>query len=63
VLRWHIQRGDVVFPKTVHRARLEENAALFDFALSDDDWAAVDGLNRDARMGPDPDLFNWNPMG
>jgi 2,5-diketo-D-gluconate reductase A len=63
VLRWHIQRGDVVFPKTVHRARLEENAALFDFALSDDDMAAVDGLNRDERIGPDPDQFNWIPKG
>jgi 2,5-diketo-D-gluconate reductase A len=63
VLRWHIQRGDIVFPKTVHRARLEENAALFDFALSDDDMAAVDGLNRDERIGPDPDQFNWIPKG
>jgi 2,5-diketo-D-gluconate reductase A len=63
VLRWHIQRGDIVFPKTVHRARLEENFALFDFALSDEDMAAVDGLNRDERIGPDPDQFNWIPKG
>lgn len=60
-LRWHIQRGDIVFPKTVTRRRMEENFALFDFALSDDDMAAIDGLNRDERRGPDPDQFNWVP--
>ena len=60
-LRWHIQRGDIVFPKTVSRQRLEENFALFDFELSDDDMAEIDGLNRDERTGPDPDQFNWVP--
>jgi 2,5-diketo-D-gluconate reductase A len=58
-LRWHIQRGDIVFPKTVHRARLEENFALFDFALRAEDMDAITGLNRDERIGPDPDTFNW----
>lgn len=58
-LRWHIQRGDIVFPKTVHRARLEENLALFDFALGAEDMDAITGLNRDERIGPDPDTFNW----
>ena len=60
-LRWHIQRGDIVFPKTVTRRRLEENFDLFDFELTDDDMAAIDGLNRDERRGPDPDQFNWVP--
>jgi 2,5-diketo-D-gluconate reductase A len=58
VLRWHIQRGDVVFPKSVTRSRVEENFALFDFELSDEDMSAVSGLNRDERTGPDPDKFN-----
>ena len=60
-LRWHIQRGDVVFPKSVTRSRIEENFALFDFALSADDMDAITGLNRDERIGPDPDQWNWIP--
>lgn len=60
-LRWHIQRGDIVFPKSVTRSRVEENFALFDFELSANDVAAIDGLNRDERRGPDPDTFNWVP--
>jgi 2,5-diketo-D-gluconate reductase A len=60
-LRWHIQRGDIVFPKSVTRSRVEENFALFDFELTNDDIAAIAGLNRDERTGPDPDTFNWVP--
>ncbi len=60
-LRWHIQRGDVVFPKSVTRSRVEENFALFDFELGDDDMDAITGLNRDERIGPDPDQWNWIP--
>jgi 2,5-diketo-D-gluconate reductase A len=60
-LRWHIQRGDIVFPKSVTRARVEENFRVFDFALTDDDIAAISALNRDERTGPDPDTFNWIP--
>ena len=60
-LRWHIQRGDIVFPKSVTRSRVEENFALFDFELTGDDLAAISGLNRDERTGPDPDTFNWVP--
>jgi 2,5-diketo-D-gluconate reductase A len=61
VLRWHIQRGDVVFPKSVTRERIEENLALFDFELGTDDMAAVTGLDRGERTGPDPDTFNYIP--
>ncbi|NQX28815.1 aldo/keto reductase [Microbacteriaceae bacterium VKM Ac-2854] len=61
VLRWHIQRGDVVFPKSVTRERVEENFALFDFELDEESMAAIDGLNRDHRTGPDPDTFNYVP--
>ncbi len=60
-LRWHIQRGDIVFPKSVTRSRVEENFRLFDFELSDDDMVAIDRLNRDERTGPDPDTFNHVP--
>ncbi|MYR08896.1 aldo/keto reductase [Gordonia sp. SID5947] len=60
-LRWHIQRGDIVFPKSVTRSRVEENFALFDFELSVEDVAAIDGLNKDRRRGPDPDEFNYIP--
>ncbi|NDK89464.1 aldo/keto reductase [Gordonia desulfuricans] len=60
-LRWHIQRGDIVFPKSVTRSRVEENFALFDFELSAEQIAAIDALNKDKRRGPDPDTFNWVP--
>ena len=63
VLRWHVQRGDVVFPKTAKRDRMVENLALFDFALADGDMSAISALNRDERTGPDPDTFNWMPKG
>ncbi|MBM9510152.1 aldo/keto reductase [Actinacidiphila acididurans] len=60
-LRWHLQRGDIVFPKSVTRARVEENFRLFDFELTEQDMAAITALNRDERTGPDPDTFNWIP--
>ncbi|GAB92860.1 aldo/keto reductase [Gordonia rhizosphera] len=60
-LRWHIQRGDIVFPKSVTRSRVEENFDIFDFELSVEDVAAIDGLNRNYRTGPDPDEFNFIP--
>jgi 2,5-diketo-D-gluconate reductase A len=59
VLRWHLQRGDVVIPKASSRDRIAENGNLFDFALSDDDMAAITGLDRDERTGSaDPDTFD-----
>ncbi len=57
-LRWHIQRGDIVFPKSVTRSRVEENFAIFDFELSDDDMDEITSLNRDQRNGLDPDTNN-----
>ena len=60
-LRWHLQRGDIVFPKSVTRSRIEENFALFDFELSDVDLADISGLNRDERTGPNPDTFDYVP--
>ncbi|PRY40194.1 2,5-diketo-D-gluconate reductase A [Geodermatophilus tzadiensis] len=61
VLRWHVQRGDVVFPKSVTRSRVEENFALFDFELDTGDMAALTGLDRGERTGPDPDTFDYVP--
>lgn len=60
-LRWHVQRGDIVFPKSVTPARIRENVEIFDFELGDDDMAAITALNRDERTGPDPDDFNRVP--
>ena len=61
VLRWHLQLGNVVFPKSIHPDRMRENLALFDFELADDDVAAVSGLERDGRVGPNPDTFAMVP--
>jgi 2,5-diketo-D-gluconate reductase A len=61
-LRWHIQRGDIVFPKSVSQARMAENIAIFDFSLTAEDMAAISALDRpDGRRGPNPDEFNWIP--
>jgi 2,5-diketo-D-gluconate reductase A len=60
-LRWHIQRGDVVFPKSVTRSRVEENFAIFDFELDGGQMAAISALDRGERTGPDPDEFNYVP--
>lgn len=58
VLRWHLQQGRVVIPKSVTPARITENFDLFGFELTDDDLVAIDALERDGRTGPHPDEFN-----
>ena len=55
VLRWHLQLGTIVIPKSVTPARIEENLDVFGFELDADDLAAIAGLDRDARVGPHPD--------
>ncbi|MGJ9423641.1 aldo/keto reductase [Aeromicrobium sp. CF3.5] len=60
-LRWHIQRGDIVFPKSVTRSRIEENFALFDFELDDGQMAVISALDKGMRTGPNPDEFNMIP--
>lgn len=60
-LRWHIQRGDIVFPKSVNVERMEENFHIFDFDLSEEEMNEISALNRDERVGPNPDTFNWIP--
>lgn len=58
VLRWDIQKGVVTIPKSVTPERIIQNAAIFDFELSPEDMAQIDGLNRHSRMGENPDEIN-----
>jgi 2,5-diketo-D-gluconate reductase A len=58
VLRWHIERGDIIFPKSVTPARIKENFGIFDFELPPEDIEAITLLNRNERTGPDPDKFD-----
>ncbi|MEK8216839.1 aldo/keto reductase [Paenibacillus sp. FSL L8-0463] len=59
ILRWDLQHGIITIPKSTKEQRIIENAALFDFQLSDEDMSRIDGLNRDERVGPDPDNFDF----
>jgi 2,5-diketo-D-gluconate reductase A len=63
VLRWHIQRGDIVFPKSVTPSRMRENFEIFDFELEPDDVQEISALDRgeDGRTGPHPDTFAHVP--
>jgi 2,5-diketo-D-gluconate reductase A len=63
VLRWHIERGTIVFPKSTTPARIRENLALFDFELGPDEVAKIDALDRGeaGRTGPHPDAFAHVP--
>lgn len=61
VLRWHIQHGSIVFPKSVSPERMKENFEIFDFELPESDMASISSLNRDERTGPDPDTFDYVP--
>ncbi|OBS03614.1 oxidoreductase [Mycobacterium gordonae] len=63
VLRWHIQRGDIVFPKSVSAERVKSNFELFDFALSDQHVASISALDRgeNGRTGAHPDTFDYIP--
>lgn len=61
VLRWHIERGDVVFPKSMHPQRIKENFEIFDFEINDEEIEALTALDRGekGRQGPHPDVFDW----
>jgi 2,5-diketo-D-gluconate reductase A len=58
ILRWHLQLGNVVIPKSSSPERIRENFEVFDFELSEDDMAALERLDAGARTGPDPSSFN-----
>jgi diketogulonate reductase-like aldo/keto reductase len=59
VLRWHVQLGTIVIPKSVTPSRIKENIEVFDFSLDDEDLAAISALNEDRRIGPDPATFDY----
>jgi 2,5-diketo-D-gluconate reductase A len=63
VLRWHIQRGDIVFPKSVSPDRMKSNFELFDFELDGSDMFAISALDKgeSGRTGPNPDEFDYIP--
>ncbi|MCN9242634.1 aldo/keto reductase [Streptomyces sp. RY43-2] len=58
VLRWHLQLGTIVIPKSVTPSRIKENIDVFDFSLDTEDMAAISALNEDRRIGPDPAAFD-----
>jgi diketogulonate reductase-like aldo/keto reductase len=58
VLRWHVQLGNIVIPKSVTPARIASNIDVFDFSLTEEDLSTLSGLERGKRLGPDPDTFN-----
>jgi 2,5-diketo-D-gluconate reductase A len=59
VLRWHLQLGNVVIPKSVTPSRIAENIDVFDFELADDDMTVISELDMGTRVGPDPDTFDF----
>ncbi|MEK5393109.1 aldo/keto reductase [Margalitia sp. FSL K6-0131] len=59
ILRWDLQNGIVVIPKSTKEHRIIENANVFDFTLSNEDMKAIDALNQNHRVGPDPDNFDF----
>ena len=62
-LRWHVERGDIVFPKSMSPARMKENFDIFDFSLTDDEVTAISALDQGeaGRTGPNPDTFDYIP--
>jgi len=58
ILRWHIELGNVVIPKSVTPARIRENLDVFDFRLTGEDLQAIAGLETGDRIGPHPDTFS-----
>jgi 2,5-diketo-D-gluconate reductase A len=63
VLRWHVQRGDIVFPKSTTPSRIEENFAIFDFALDETSMQLITALDKGegGRIGGHPDTLDYLP--
>ena len=59
VLRWELQLGIIIIPKSVHRERIEENSKIFDFELTPEEMLDIDGLDRNGRIGVDPDKVEY----
>ena len=58
MIRWHLQIGNVVLPKSITPTRIKENIDVFSFELDDEDLAAIASLESGRRTGPDPDYFD-----
>jgi diketogulonate reductase-like aldo/keto reductase len=63
MLRWHLQQGRQVIPKSVKPARIAENFDVFDFALSADELATIDALDTGVRAGPQPEQITRERFG
>ena len=59
VLRWSLQKGVVTIPKSVNRERIISNSQIFDFEITAEDMLAIDALDKNERVGADPDNFNF----
>jgi diketogulonate reductase-like aldo/keto reductase len=59
-LRWAVQHNFAVIPKSTSPERIKENAQIFDFVLSPQEMAKIDSLNRDTRIGPNPEEYSWH---
>uniref|UniRef100_A0A5Q5BIG5 Aldo/keto reductase n=1 Tax=Mycobacterium sp. (strain MCS) TaxID=164756 RepID=A0A5Q5BIG5_MYCSS len=59
LIRWHMQLGNIVIPKSVNPQRIESNFDVFDFELSEQDMASISSLEDGSRLGPDPKTFNF----
>jgi diketogulonate reductase-like aldo/keto reductase len=59
VLRWCLQNDIIIIPKSTNQGRIQQNAAIFDFELSEDEMVAIDELERGKRFGPDPRNFDF----
>lgn len=59
ILRWDLQHGVITIPKSTKEHRIQENASVFDFELTQDDTNRIDALNENLRVGPDPDNFDF----
>ena len=62
-LRWHVERGDIIFPKSMREERMRENFELFDFSLSDEEVRRISALDRgeEGRTGPNPNTMDFVP--
>jgi 2,5-diketo-D-gluconate reductase A len=59
IIRWHLQLGNIVIPKSVNPERIVSNFDVFDFELSEDDMTSISSLDNGTRLGPDPRTYNF----
>ncbi|WP_282155099.1 aldo/keto reductase [Cytobacillus gottheilii] len=59
ILRWDLQNGIITIPKSIKEHRIIENSTIFDFTLTQQEMEAINGLNENRRVGPDPDNFDF----